>query len=268
MALGRAFLFAFSIVATAAIVASPDALLSLTTDIADSGPVAGRHAPVLRTSDDPARSPIEEMQRLKPETIQTLPAFLDATVPGLMAEQHVAGTAIVVVHDGRIIFLRGYGQARLDPNVDVEPARTRFRIGSVTKPLTALAAVQLADAGTLDLHRDIRHYLPDLGLQYAVTVHQLLTHTAGFDEKFAGGFTSSPTHLQPLAEYLRRYVAHAMRPGRAYSYSNTNYAVAGLLVERLGGLPYERSVEAPYFHAARYDCDHRTSAGARRGKRQ
>jgi CubicO group peptidase (beta-lactamase class C family) len=187
------------------------------------------------------------MQPLRPETLQALPTFLDATIPRLMAQQHVSGTAIVVVHDGRIIFLRGYGHARLDPNVDVNPTRTRFRIGSVTKPLTALATLQLADVGVLDLHRDIRHYLPALGLQYPVTAHQLLTHTAGFGEKFAGGFTSSPIYLQPLDVYLRRYVTHAVHPGRAYSYSNTNYAVAGLLVERLGGLPYDQYMEERIF---------------------
>jgi CubicO group peptidase (beta-lactamase class C family) len=73
--------------------------------------------------------------------------------------------------------------------------------------------VQLADEGALDLHRDIREHLPDLGLEHAVSAHQLLTHTAGFGEKFAGGFTSLPGRLQPLADYLRRYALHAVRPG-------------------------------------------------------
>ena len=243
MGTGRPLQFAFSIIATIVLVASPEVLTSLRADTTGDAPQESR--PTISVS--PTRSRTEEAQPLSRETVKGLPAFLDATIPKLMAEQHVAGTAIVVVHDGRTLFLRGYGQARLDPNVDVDPARTRFRIGSVTKPLTALAALQLVDAGALDLHRDIRDYLPDLGLQYAITAHQLLTHTAGFDEKFAGGFTSSPAHLQPLADYLRRYVAHAMRPGRAYSYSNTNYAVAGLLVERLSGLAYEQYLEERIF---------------------
>ena len=142
MLLGRSALFALSILATAAIVASPDALPSLTRGIADDRPAAGREAPAPITPVYPARSLIEKMQPLRPESLQAVPTFLDATSPRLMAQQHVAGTAIVVVHDGRIIFLRGYGQARLNPNVDVDPARTRFRIGSVTKPLTALAVLR------------------------------------------------------------------------------------------------------------------------------
>lgn len=246
MAIAPSVLLAVSVVATAAVVALPDVLPLLTRDIGDNG-TDDQEAPVLTASLDPAGLRIEETKPLRPGSVQALPAYLDATIRRLMIEQHVAGTAIVVVREDRVIFSRGYGQARLDPSVDVDPERTRFRVGSVTKPLTGLAVVQLADAGVLELHRDIREYLPDLGLRYVVTAHQLLTHTAGFDEKFAGGFTSSPSHLQPLGDYLRRYVAHARRPGRAYSYSNTNYAIAGLLVERLGSMPYEQYMEERIF---------------------
>ena len=70
-------------------------------------------------------------------------------------------------------------------------ARTVFRIGSVSKTLTALAVLQLVDAGTLDLQRDVREYLPDVPLRYGATMHQLLTHTAGLDERFAGAYTDS-----------------------------------------------------------------------------
>ena len=184
-----------------------------------------------------------EAQGMSPEKIEALPAFVDATVPKLMEQGHVAGTAVAVVHEGRIVFLRGYGESRLDSGRSVDPSRTLFRIGSVSKLFTAIAALQLVDAGTLDLQRDIRGYVPDIPLRYGATTHQLLTHTAGFDERFAGAYTDSPEHLQPLSVHLRQDPPRqVIRPGNAYSYSNYNYALAGLVVERLSGLTYEQYV--------------------------
>jgi CubicO group peptidase (beta-lactamase class C family) len=153
--------------------------------------------------------------------METLPAFIDETVPTLMAQGHVPGVAIAIVHDGRIVMLRGYGQARLDSATPVDASRTLFRIGSVSKVLTAAAAVQLADRGMLDLQRDIRAYVPSLPLRHGATTHQLLTHTAGLDERAA----SAPMQV--------------FHPGTAYSYSNSNYAVIGLVIERVSGLPFE-----------------------------
>jgi CubicO group peptidase (beta-lactamase class C family) len=162
-----------------------------------------------------------EAQRIQPEKIEGLPAFIDATVPKLMEQGHVPGVAVAVVHEGRIVMLRGYGQARLDSGARVDASRTLFRIGSVSKVLTAAAAVQLADRGMLDLQRDIRAYVPDFPLRYGATTHQLLTHTAGLDERSA----SAPMQV--------------FRPGTAYSYSNSNYSLAGLVIERVSGLAFE-----------------------------
>lgn len=183
-----------------------------------------------------------EAQGLPSEKIETLPVFMDVTVPKLMEQGHVTGTAVVIVHDGRIIFLRGYGKARLDTGADVDPSKTLFRLGSVTKLFTAAAALQLVDARKLDLYRDIREYLPDIPLRYGATTHQLLTHTAGLDEKFVGGFTRLSDYLQPLPDHLRRYAKQVIRPGNRYSYSSYNSALTGLLVERLSGLTYEQYI--------------------------
>lgn len=184
-----------------------------------------------------------EAQGLAPEKIEALPAFMDITVPKLMEQHHVAGTAVIVVYNGRIMFLRGYGKARLDSDANVDPSRTVFRVGSVTKVFTAAAAVQIAETGKLDLHRDVREYLPDIPLRYGTTTHQLLTHTAGLDERFAGAYTDSPRYLEHLSDHLRRRMPEQVfRPGAASSYSNYNYALAGLVVERLSELTYEEYI--------------------------
>jgi CubicO group peptidase (beta-lactamase class C family) len=178
--------------------------------------------------------------RIATDRIETLPALIDATVPKLLEQQHIAGTAVAVVHDGRVVLLRGYGRARLNPDVPVDPERTLFRVGSITKTFTGVAALHLVDDGRLDLHQDIRAYVPEVPMRYGATTHQLLTHTAGFGERFAGGYTDA-AHLVPLAEHLRlNPPAQDIRPGRAYSYSNYNTALAGRVVEARSGTTFER----------------------------
>jgi CubicO group peptidase (beta-lactamase class C family)/uncharacterized membrane protein len=188
-----------------------------------------------------------QAQGIPVHRIETLPALIDATVPGLLEQQHIAGTAVTVVHDGRVLLARGYGRARLEPDIPVDPERTLFRVGSVTKVLTAIAVLRLADDGKADLQQDIRAYLPDVPIPYGATLHQLLTHTAGFGERFAGAYTDA-AHVLPLAEHLRQSPPRqVMRPGRAYSYSNYNTAVAGLVIEARSGMPFERYLDERVF---------------------
>jgi CubicO group peptidase (beta-lactamase class C family) len=184
---------------------------------------------------------------LRPGAMTSLPELVDSSVRRLMAELHAPGSAVGIVHEGQVLFLRGYGVARLDTRVPVDAARTLFRVGSVTKPLTSAAVLQLADDGALDLHRDVREYFPRLSLPYPVTTHQLLTHTAGFDETFAGGFTSAPEHLRPLSQHVDGRATLANQPGLYYSYSNTNYSMAGRLLEQLTGRPYEEAIDMRLF---------------------
>jgi CubicO group peptidase (beta-lactamase class C family) len=184
---------------------------------------------------------------IRPGALEALPSLMDREAARLMAEQHAPGAAVVVVQAGRVVVERAYGVGDVERGTLVDAARTLFRVGSVTKPLTAAALLGLVDDGRLDLHRDIGEYLPELRLRFAVTAHQLLTHTAGFDEKFAGGFTLSPDHLQPLGVYLPRFAHQAVRPGLFYSYGSTNYAVAGWLLERLTGVPYEDAMATRLF---------------------
>ena len=178
--------------------------------------------------------------RIAVDRIATLPALIDVTVPKLLEQQHIAGTAVAVVHDGRVVLLRGYGRARLNPDVPVDPERTLFRVGSITKTLTSVAALHLVDDGRLDLHQDIRAYVPEVPMRYGATTHQLLTHTAGFGERFAGGYTDA-AHVVPLAEHLRlNPPTQDIRPGRANSYSNYNTALAGRVIEARSGTTFER----------------------------
>ena len=199
-----------------------------------------------------AHGGLAKAQEIPLERIDALPAFVDATVPKLMEAGHVPGSAVAVVYQGRILVLRGYGNSQLEPEAPVDPARTVFRIGSVSKTLTALAVLQLVDARTLDLQRDVREYLPDVPLRYGATMHQLLTHTAGLDERFAGAYTDSPEHLEKLSEHVRRHPPEQfIPPGSLYSYSNYHYALAGAVVEQITGLRYEQYMADRVFRPLR-----------------
>ena len=179
-------------------------------------------------------------QPFSADKVRGLPAFFDATLPPLLAAGHVPGASVVVIHDGRVVLLRGYGRARLEGDgVNVDPSETLFRVGSVSKVMTAIAVVQLAAEGRVDLQRDIRQYLPGMPLPSAMTTHQLLTHTAGLLERFTGQYTVDANYLQPLADHVRHFMPEQVTPpGRAYSYSNYGIALAGLVIERVSGMSY------------------------------
>jgi CubicO group peptidase (beta-lactamase class C family) len=112
-------------------------------------------------------------QGLAVENLPGLSAFVDSTMARLMEQEHVSGGAVAIVHDGQVLLQRAYGQSDLESGQQVDVARTLFRIGSVSKLFTALAAMQLVDAGKLDLQRDLRTYLPEMPIPYGATTHQL-----------------------------------------------------------------------------------------------
>ena len=123
-------------------------------------------------------------------------------------------------------------------------ADTPFVIGSVSKGFTALAVMQLVEAGEVDLDTGISHYLDDFSRQPAgdVTVRQLLSHTSGYSTLQGN---SSHTYVSGGEDELARRVeglateAPAHGPGERWEYSNANYLILGRLVEEVGGRSYQ-----------------------------
>lgn len=119
-----------------------------------------------------------------------------------MPRRQIPGLVFVFVSGGDIAVARGYGAAELEPMRPVDPNRTRFRLASVSKAVTATAALKLVEEGRLDLHRNVNTYLTGFQVsqdQGAITLHHLLTHTAGFDERLTGMAARSAEDMQPLA---------------------------------------------------------------------
>ncbi|MFC4056697.1 serine hydrolase [Planomonospora corallina] len=179
-----------------------------------------------------------------------LDTLVDEHVTTAMAEEKVPGVAVTVVADGRRVLHRGYGWADVERRVPVDPERTRFLIGSETKLFTAQAALQLVDAGRLDLDADVNTYLTTFEIRDTypgrpVTLRHLLTHTAGFDEDHVLG---SGADVRPLGEALAATQPARLRPpGTGVSYNNYGVALAGYLVETVSGMPFEEYVRRNVF---------------------
>lgn len=167
--------------------------------------------------------------------------YLDRQLSALVAQQRVKGAIAAVVCDTRILLNSGYGWADEQNGLRADAGNTAFQIGSVSKTWVAVAALQLVQSGKLDLHAPVTDYLEaDFPkFKYEFTMHDLLTHTAGFEELFSGLAVSNLSATGPLAVSIRRYVpAQVFKPGDMVAYSNYGIALAGYVVERVAGQPF------------------------------
>jgi CubicO group peptidase (beta-lactamase class C family) len=157
-----------------------------------------------------------------------LEAWLDGFLPYALQRGDVAGAVVVVVKGGQVLLQKGYGYADVAKQTPVDPERTLFRAGSVAKLFTWTAVMQLVESGKLDLDRDINGYLdfriPPRDGQ-PITVRNLMTHTAGFEEVVKNLMTDQAERLVPLSVYVKAWTPHRIfPPGKVPAYSN--YGVA------------------------------------------
>jgi CubicO group peptidase (beta-lactamase class C family) len=196
--------------------------------------------------DPPVESPLPQPRGITDRG--ELQAYLDGMVTALMRDKHIAGATISVVKDGQLYFSKGYGWADVDKRIPVDPGKTLFRIGSVSKLFTWTAIMQLVEQGKLDLNTDINAYLdfkiPDTYPE-KITLTHVLTHTPGFEEDGRDLFTEDPDHLTPMGTWLPAHMPNRVRPPGVYSsYSNWATAVAGYIVERTSGQSWDEYIEA------------------------
>jgi len=178
-------------------------------------------------------------------TAADVESFLDGIVPLQLHRNDIAGATIAVVKDGKLLFAKGYGYADVKSKKPVSPEETLFRPGSISKLFTWTAIMQLYEQGKLDLDRDINDYLdfkiPD-AFGKPITLKNVMTHTPGFEEQIKDLFDTRP--IAPnLGQYLKTHIpARIYSPGTVPAYSNYATAVAGYIVERVSGRPFEQYV--------------------------
>ena len=185
-------------------------------------------------------------------TATDLAAFADSMFAEYLRLSSAPSLAFVVVKGDSILFARGYGSEDPAGSRPVDPHATVFWMGSVSKLVTADAVMREIEKGRLSLDTTVRSLvdwtLPSHAGWRDVTVRDLLTHTSGLDEPFMAGTADTPEDLVPLAEYLREVRWRSGRPpGDILRYSNHGMALAGLLVERASGTPFEEYVEREIF---------------------
>jgi CubicO group peptidase (beta-lactamase class C family) len=180
-------------------------------------------------------------------TKEDFETFLDALIPSQLQNRDIPGAVVSVVKDGQVLFTKGYGYADVEAKKPVLADQTLFRLGSISKLFTATAVMQLVEQGKLELDRDINDYL-DFAIPKTysepVTLRQLLTHTAGFEETLKNLFVAHESDMKPLRAYLvNQMPARIFPPGKIPSYSNYGFTLAGYIVERVSGEKFERYVE-------------------------
>jgi CubicO group peptidase (beta-lactamase class C family) len=202
---------------------------------------AGEIAASGQTTTQPA-APIES---------QELEAFLDDLLAVEMAEQHIPGAVVAVVQDGSLLLAKGYGYADLDGQIPVDPERTLFRVGSVSKLFTWTAVMQLLEQGKLSLDTDVNEYL-DFAIPTTfpepITLRHLMSHTPGFEFKGTNLWRLQAEQMVPLGAWLKDNLpARVFPPGEVAVYSNYGTALAGYIVERVSGRPFNEYVEQNIF---------------------
>ncbi len=175
-----------------------------------------------------------------------LEPFVDGIVRSELAQSDVAGAVVAVVAGGAPLLVQGYGFADAAKTTPVDGERTLFRPASISKLFTAIAVLQLVEQGKLDLDADANAYLdfqipPTAGKP--ITLRQLLTHRAGFEERLRDLGKAAPPPI-PLGELLRGAIPRrSLEPERWPAYSNYGLALAGYIVERTAGVPFADYVE-------------------------
>lgn len=177
--------------------------------------------------------------------------WLDGYMPYALRSGDIPGAVVTIVKDGQILTARGFGYADLDKRIPVDPERTLFRPGSVSKLVTWTAVMQMVEQHKLDLDHDINAYL-DFKIPpfdgKPITLRQIMTHTGGFEEASKGIIFYDGQVLLPLETYLKRWTpTRIFAPGTTPAYSNWATALAAYMVQRASGEPFDAYVERHIF---------------------
>ena len=189
----------------------------------------------------PPREPPSGEHQLTAEDVN---AWLDGKLPDALKNGDIPGAVVSVVKDGQVVTTRGYGWADTGASggnpVAVDPQTSLFRVASISKIPTSIAAMQLVEQGKVDLDADISAYLDfeiERRFDEPLTLRHLLTHSAGFEEQI------SLTPGTDLEAYVKNDPpAQVFAPGATPGYSNYGIALAGYIVQRVSGQPFETYV--------------------------
>jgi D-alanyl-D-alanine carboxypeptidase len=188
------------------------------------------------------------------QTVDTLDPALKAKIDRV-AEQVVAmdgipSASIAVVQHGKLVYTHAYGLAHLEPNEAATP-EMRYSIGSISKQFTAAAILLLQEQGKLSLDDPVGIYVPGLIRGDEVTIRQILSHTSGYQDYWPEDYLMRSMMKPETAQQILDTWAKKpldFEPGTQWQYSNTNYVIAGLIVEKVSGEKLMDFLEEHIFH--------------------
>lgn len=200
---------------------------------------------------DPVQLPRAEVSTTLEERVADLEDFVDGAMAMGIANREIAGAVFVLVKDGEVVFQNGYGFSDVAAREPVDPTRTLFRPGSVSKLFTWTAVMQLVEQGRLSLDDPVERHLdfsiPDTFTQ-KITVRDLLDHSAGFEDGYKDMFVESPDEYRELGPWLAEHIpARVREPGVEVAYSNYSTALAGYIVERISGEDFSAYIDRHIF---------------------
>nr|WP_252263664.1 serine hydrolase domain-containing protein [Paracidobacterium acidisoli] len=185
--------------------------------------------------------------------VDTIPPELklkiDTAAGQILSDTGVPSASIAIVEHGSIVYTHGYGKARLDPP-EIAAPKMRYSIGSISKQFTAAAILMLEQQGKLSIDDPVSKYLPDLTRANEVTIRMLLSHTSGYQDYYAEDYTMPPMRVATTAQHILDVWGKKpldFDPGTKWQYSNTNYVIAGQIVEKVSGMPLMKFLRAHVF---------------------
>jgi CubicO group peptidase (beta-lactamase class C family) len=170
---------------------------------------------------------------------QALQSRIDRIATQVLEQTGVPSASVAVVKGGKLVSARAYGKARLEPGVDATPDM-RYSIGSISKQFTAAAILLLQEEGKLSLDDAVGKYVPGLTRGNEVTLREILSHTSGYQDYWPEDYVMTPMLKDVAAQQILDTWAKKpldFEPGTQWQYSNTNFVIAGRIVEKITGKP-------------------------------
>ena len=178
---------------------------------------------------------------------------IDRIASQVLKQTGVPSASIAVVQHGKLVYTHAYGKARLQPPTPATPAM-RYSIGSISKQFTAAAILLLQEEGKLSIDDAVGKYIPDLTRGDQITIRQILSHTSGYQDYWPEDYVMTTMKPSvPPQQIIDRWGKKALdfEPGTQWQYSNTNFVIAGAIVEKVSGEPYFQFLNEHVFRPLR-----------------
>ena len=184
-------------------------------------------------------------QLLQAQATPELRRDVDSAVRGVIEKTGVPSATVGIVQGGKIVYTAGYGKARLEPEL-AATATMRYPVGSISKQFTAAGLLLLVEDGKMSLDDPVAKWFPELTRAKDITVRMLLSHTSGYRDNWPEDYML-PSMLKPTSplEVVKAWATKPLdfEPGTRWQYSNTNFMLAALILERVSGTSFWQLIE-------------------------